>query len=239
MGSDEKQAEITFAERMDPGWLRSKPFDPAWGTRSWVKWATIMEAFARLGIRPGMSILDVGCGGGWTTAFLAEAGYSPVGVDIAPAALAIARERATRWTIDAEFIEADMEDFRLDRIFDAALVYDALHHCDRPDTVVANVAIHLRQGSWVLFGEPSWLHGFSPSARRQHRQTGRNEHGIRMSRLKRDCLGAGLGDFRRFFEGTRPYEGRFTEFAWQTIRLAAANLWVAPRASIWLAARKL
>jgi len=239
MRTDQKQAEIEFAERIDADWLRSKPFAPAWGTRSWVKWATIIEAFARLEIHPGASVLDVGCGPGWTTAFLAEAGYTAVGVDIAPAALEIARERGKRWGLDAEFFEADAEDFRLDRTFDATLVYDALHHCDRIDRVVANIAKHLRQGGWVLFGEPSWLHRLSPTARYEHRETGRNEYGIRISRLKRDCRRAGLGEFRRFFEGTRPYEGRLTEFAWQTVRLAAANLWVAPRASVWLAARKL
>jgi SAM-dependent methyltransferase len=238
MRTAEKQAEIEFAARMDPEWLRSKPFAPAWGSRSWVKWATVMEVFARLGIGPGASILDVGCGGGWTTAFLAEAGFLPVGVDIAPAALDVARERAQRWEIGAEFVEADVEDFWLARTFDAALVYDALHHCDRVDRVVANVARHLRPGGWVLFGEPSWLHRLSPIARYEHRETGRNEHGIRLSRLKSECRRAGLGDFRRFFEGTRPYEGRLTEFAWQTLRLAAANLWVAPKASVWLAARK-
>jgi SAM-dependent methyltransferase len=237
--SHQKQAEIEFAEQMDPDWLRSKPFAPAWGTRSWVKWATIMEAFSRLEIPHGASVLDLGCGGGWTTAFLAEAGYAPVGVDIAPAALEIARERAIRWGIDAQFVEADIEDFWLGRTFDAALIYDALHHCDRTEAVVANVARQLRRGGWVLFGEPSWLHRLSPTARHEHRATGRNEHGIRVSRLKRDCVQAGLGDFRRFFEGTRPYESRLTEFAWQTIRLAAANLWVSPRASVWLAARKL
>jgi SAM-dependent methyltransferase len=238
MRTDEKQAEIEFAAQMDPDWLRSKPFAPAWGTRSWVKWATIMEAFSRLGVAPGASVLDVGCGAGWTTAFLAEAGYLPLGIDIAPAALDVARARAKRWQIEAEFVEADAEDFWLDRTFDAALVYDALHHCDRTERVVANVARHLRRGGWVAFGEPSWLHRFSPGARHEHQDTGRNEYGVRVSRLKRDCRRAGLGDFRRFFEGTRPYERRFTEFSWQMIRLAAGNLWVAPRTSVWLAARK-
>lgn len=90
----------------------------------------------------------------------------------------------------------------------------------------------------MLFGEPSWLHTISPRARRVHRETGCSEHGVRVSSLKRYSRHAGLGEFRRFFEATRPYERRISEFLWQGIRLAAANVLVAPQAAVWLAARK-
>lgn len=234
-----KQAEIAHAQRsLEDGSLLGKPFRGDWGNDYWVKWSTITEAFRRLGFGEGSSILDVGCGTGWTTVFLAEAGYRPTGIDIAPAMLVAARELAQRWQVDAEFQEADMDAFDLDRQFDGALVFDALHHSDVPGNVVDNVARHLRPGGWALFGEPSWLHTISPRARRVHRDTGCSEHGVRVSELKTYCRDAGLGEFRRFFEATRPYEGRITGFLWQWIRLAAANVWVAPQAAIWLAARK-
>jgi SAM-dependent methyltransferase len=234
-----KLAEIEHAEQaLQEGSILGKPFKGEWGNDYWIKWSAITEAFRRLQIEPGSSVLDVGCGTGWTTAFLAEAGYDPTGIDLAPAMLEVARERARRWQIDVEFREADMDDFSLGRTFDAALVFDALHHSNRPERVVANVAQHLKPGGWVLFGEPSWLHQVSPRARKVHRDTGCSEHGIPASRLKRYCRQAGLSDFRRFFEATRPYERRITEFLWQWVRLGAANFWVAPQASIWLAARK-
>jgi SAM-dependent methyltransferase len=234
-----KLSEIAHAQRgLEDGSLVGKPFRGEWGNDYWVKWSTITEAFRRLGLREGSSILDVGCGTGWTTVFFAEAGYRPVGVDIAPAMVVVARDLAQRWRVDAEFREADMDEFDLGKTFDAALVFDALHHSEVPDRVVHNVARHLRPGAWVLFGEPSWLHAISPRARRVHRETGCSEHGIRVSALKRYCREAGLGEFRRFWEPTRPYERRITEFVWQWIRLAAANVWVAPQAAVWLAARK-
>jgi hypothetical protein len=90
----------------------------------------------------------------------------------------------------------------------------------------------------MIVGEPSWLHNISPDARRVHRQHGWIERGLTVRHLKRDCRGAGLGGFRRFFEGTRPYEGRVREFSWQAIRLCAANVAFAPQASVWLAAQK-
>ena len=234
-----KLSEIAYAEEaLADGSIHGKPFRGEWGNDYWVKWSAITEAFRRLDLRPGSSVLDVGCGSGWTTALLAEAGYRPTGIDIAPAMLEVGRQRAARWQIEVDFREADMDDFSLGRTFDGALVFDALHHSDHPERVVRNVARHLRPGAWVLFGEPSWLHRISPRARRVHAETGCSEHGIRASHMKKYCRQAGLGDFRRFFEATRPYERRTTEFLWQAIRLTAANFMVAPQAAIWLAARK-
>ena len=234
-----KLSEIATAQRaLEERSIHGKPFKGEWGNDYWVKWSTISEAFRRLQLEPGSAILDVGCGTGWTTAFLAEAGYRPAGVDIAPAMLTVARQLVRRWHVEAEFHEADMEEFSLDRSFSGALVFDALHHSDHPDRVVKNVARHLEAGGWVLFGEPSWLHNISPRARQVHRETGCSEHGIRVSQLKKYCKQAGLSDFRRFFEPTRPYERRSIEFVWQLMRLGAANIWAAPQAAIWLAARK-
>ena len=234
-----KLSEIEHAQRaLEDGSLLGKPFRGEWGNDYWVKWSTMTEAFRRLELGEGAKLLDLGCGTGWTTVFLAEAGFRTTGIDLAPAMLVAARERAQRWQVDVDFREADMDDFDLGTTFDAALVFDALHHSDVPDRVVANVAGHLRPGGWVLFGEPSWLHSISPRARKVHRDTGCSEHGIRVSDLEQYCREAGLGEFRRFFEPTRPYEGRVREFVWQWIRLAAANVWAAPQAAIWLAARK-
>ncbi len=104
--------------------------------------------------------------------------------------------------------------------------------------VVERIATALKPGGWVLFGEPSVLHGMSPSARRVNRDLGWVERGVRVSALKDDCSQAGLTEFRRFFEGTSPYESRLRGFAWQLIRLIAANVAVAPQSSLWIAAQK-
>jgi hypothetical protein len=118
------------------------------------------------------------------------------------------------------------------------LVYDALHHSARQRAVAANVARHLCPGGWALFGEPSWLHAVSPAARRTTRDLGWIERGIRIRSLRRDCVACGLGEFRRFFEPTGPYERRVRGFGWQGLRLVAADVAVAPQASVWLAAKR-
>jgi SAM-dependent methyltransferase len=236
-----KVAEIANAQNaVDSGRLdKTKPFGPTWPPYYWTKWSALSAIVVHhLHIPPGSDVLDVGCGPGWTSAFLAESGYRVLGLDVAPAWVRVGQERARRWDVSAEFQTADMDDFYLGRSFDAALVFDALHHSERPAAVVRNIARHIRPGGWVVFGEPSWLHSISPHAKATSEEQGAIERGIAVSALKRWCAQAGLGHFRRFFEGTEPYERRVIQFGWQLIRLVAANVWVAPQASIWLAAQK-
>nr|MDQ3642887.1 class I SAM-dependent methyltransferase [Actinomycetota bacterium] len=133
-GERNKLAEIATAqESFERGLPQSfrKPFGAPWGTEPWLKWATIVHILDRLHIREGQTILDLGCGTGWTTLFLAEAGYQPTGVDLTPAAIRMAATRAERWGVRADFEVGDMDMLDLDREFDAVLVYDALHHTAR------------------------------------------------------------------------------------------------------------
>jgi SAM-dependent methyltransferase len=231
-----KRAEIASRDRAFMAAEASKPF--GWETYHWVKWATIAEAVKRLGVPAGASVLDLGCGPGWISLFLAESGYRVTAVDLVPANVELTRARAERWGLEVDARVADMEQLKLGTSFDLVVVYDALHHSARQAEVVRGVAAHLRPGGWVLFGEPSWLHDLSPRARADARERGWRERGVRLRALRRHCRAAGLGELRRFFQGTQPYERRGREFVWQLVRLAAANLAVAPGAQIWLAARR-
>jgi SAM-dependent methyltransferase len=217
-----KQAEVDVRTEEFMHSEAHKPF--GWGAEHWVRWGTVEEAFHRLSIAPPTPVLDVGCGSGWTTLLLAEAGFCAVGIDLVPANVEFARSRADRWTSSAHFEQADMDAFELNPRFGAVLVFDSLHHSRRQAEAVACMARHLEPGGWALFGEPSWLHWISPRARHTTRQRGWSERGLTVRGLRRDCLAAGLDEFRRFFEGTRPYESRTRGFGWQLARLGAAPL---------------
>jgi SAM-dependent methyltransferase len=215
-----------------------KPFGRAWGHSYWTKWAAITSVINRLDIPDDARILDIGVGTGWTTLFLAEAGYDVLGITLAPAAVEIAQERADKWSSTAQFGVGDMEELAFESQFDFALIFDALHHSMRQAQVIHGIANALKPGGWVLFGEPSILHGISPGARRTNKELGWVERGVAVPALKRDCSRAGLTQFRRFFEGTSPYESRTRQFAWQLIRLITADIAFAPQSSVWFAARK-
>ena len=235
-----KQAEVTSrTPEMMAGEAR-KPFgwSHGWGAECWLQWAAVTEMLHRLAIAPPASVLDLGCGPGWTSAFLAEAGYAPTGVDLVPANVEVARERAARWDVAAEFVVGDLEELDLGREFDAALLLDALHHSTRPRAVLERAAGHLRPGGWLLLGEPSWLHRFSPHARRTSREPGWAERGLGVRGLRRGLRAAGFADVRRFFGATRPYEGRVRGLLREGLRLTGANLAAAPQMHVWLAARR-
>lgn len=99
-----KVHEIETAEASrDAAHAWTKPFGPEWGFHYWGKWQTICFALYNLGVERGSSILDVGAGGGWTAIFLAESGFCAVGVDLAPAHIEVATQRAARYGSSAEF----------------------------------------------------------------------------------------------------------------------------------------
>ena len=216
-----------------------KPFGDFWGSNYFTKWAVIAYALSALGLREGHTILDIGVGGGWTTLFLAEAGFIATGVDIAPASIAVARRRADRYNSSARFEVADMDTLDLGETFDGVLMFDALHHTTRQREVIRRVVLHLKPDGWALFGEPSWLHAISPHARRTNKELGWVERGIVLRTLKRDCRLAGLNEFRRFYEGTSPFARGASSFAWQLARLIGAQVQFSPQTSIWLAAKRI
>jgi SAM-dependent methyltransferase len=58
--------------------------------------------------RPKAKALDLGCGTGPASCYLAEAGFDVTGIDIAPSAIALAREMAAKRNLDIKFLVADV-----------------------------------------------------------------------------------------------------------------------------------
>jgi len=231
-----KLAEIKSRQKTGIGPLT--PFRER-GTRgfSFTRYATVMHAFETLGLNgDGASLLDVGCGTGWSSVFLAQRGFAVTGVDIVPANIQGAQTLASRWKVQADFRIADMEYLDLDQTFDCALVYNSLHHTRRQRTVLRTIYRHLKPGGWLLIGEPSWLHRYSADGRSTSDEKGWVERGVTMRGLRRDCRAAGFRQLRRYFEGTHPASG-MRELAWQALRLAGMPFSTSPSAMIWLAAQ--
>lgn len=77
-------------------------------------------------------VLDVGCGTGELTLFLARLGYEVLGIDIAPTAIAQAREKAYWRRVNAKFL-----------IWDALNLEGLADHGFRFQTVVDSAMFHL------------------------------------------------------------------------------------------------
>ena len=111
--------------------------------------------FEAAGIRPGMRVLDVGCGSGDTSFLLAEmVGQSGnvVGVDRAADAIVAAKARsAGRGNV--RFVEGDPSNMRFDEPFDAAVGRFVLMFQAQPHEMLHRVALHVRHGGLVAFHE--------------------------------------------------------------------------------------
>lgn len=107
----------------------------------------------KLNLPPRSRILDVGCGGGWVTQFLARLGHHVTGIDISEELLEIARERMAfdmyppyeNEPFRTEFHLLDLEEAAADygSPFDCVLFMSALHHFVNPVTAIRNATARL------------------------------------------------------------------------------------------------
>ncbi len=108
----------------------------------------------QLGLQPGATVLDVGCGPGLYCTRLARRGLRVTGVDFSATALNYARTQAERDGLSIEYRLADYRALDLVHAFDAALLiyYDfgVLPDGDR-DEVLRRVARALRPGGHLVF----------------------------------------------------------------------------------------
>jgi SAM-dependent methyltransferase len=65
--------------------------------------------------------LDLGCGSGFYTVYLARQGFEVTGVDFIPDAIGMARDRAAAAGVDVQLVEADVLQWESDRQFDLVL----------------------------------------------------------------------------------------------------------------------
>jgi SAM-dependent methyltransferase len=160
-----KQGEIDYLARLGPegaSHARGKPFtDPARG-----------ELLADIGgilmviPPPPARVLDLGCGSGWTSLFLARCGYDVVGQDIAPDMVALGEgQRAQAGLANLRFVVSDYESLDFRDEFDVAIFYDALHHALAPQAAIECCWRALKPGGVLVTVEPGVGHARSAGTR--------------------------------------------------------------------------
>jgi 2-polyprenyl-6-hydroxyphenyl methylase / 3-demethylubiquinone-9 3-methyltransferase len=95
-------------------------------------------------------VLDVGCGGGYLTNYLAKKGHLVSGVDLSEQSLQIAKKEDTTASVDYRRASAYELPYLKDS-FDVVCAMDLLEHVEKPATVIAEAARVLKKGGLFFF----------------------------------------------------------------------------------------
>ena len=113
---------------------------------------------ANLGVRPGMTICDMGCGNGYYTLQLAKMtgeNGSVVGVDVQPEMLGFLRERMEKEVV--ENIIPILGSFHNPRLpkdtIDLVLLVDVYHEFSHPEEMLAAMRASLKKGGMIVLVE--------------------------------------------------------------------------------------
>jgi SAM-dependent methyltransferase len=103
-----------------------------------------------LGIKPGMSVLDVACGSGNLAIPAAKAGAHVTGIDLAPSVIEHAKQRADAEGVDAKFEVGDAEALPYDDdSFDAVITMFGAMFAPRPDVTAEELIRVCKPGGLI------------------------------------------------------------------------------------------
>lgn len=237
-----KQDEIDYVQNtggLERVWLNEKPFrgaNPRESARLLRDFAAVIEF---LDLPEGARVLDVGCGPGWTSVFLARMGYVVTGFDLAPDMLTLAERRAAREGVSERctFCVADSEAFDFAPDFDAVLVYDTLHHTQKEDAVLQNCFRALKPGGKIVLAEPGYLHG--RRAQNVTAELGVTERGFAPRALKQTLARVGFHNIRHFVPTSRAFmDSPFAALKTALYDLAYYFVVAETHLQVWLVAHK-
>ena len=124
----------------------------------WLRARAERSEFARMLDRaiPGdATIVDVGCGTGQMSLYLARASRRVIGADLSHASLRVASAAARRFGLDraVTFIQMDLNGPALrSGAFDVVYSSGVLHHTPDPHAAFSRIARLARPGGWIVLG---------------------------------------------------------------------------------------
>jgi 2-polyprenyl-3-methyl-5-hydroxy-6-metoxy-1,4-benzoquinol methylase len=132
------------------------PGYPPRDTLSALRARALRSEFARLlddAVPREARVLEMGCGTGQLSLFLASGGRTVVGADLARPSLLLARDAAARYGVDARFVETDLRSpGLLPGSFEVVICSGVLHHTPDPRASFASVARLAGPGGVLLIG---------------------------------------------------------------------------------------
>jgi 2-polyprenyl-3-methyl-5-hydroxy-6-metoxy-1,4-benzoquinol methylase len=157
-------------ETMRKGELR-KPFWPGRRTEQYLnRFIQLIRLLEQLKIYPPARLLELGCGTGWMSEFLAIKGFDVMGTDIAPQNIedaklrlqsVIVKDLNPKLRFEIAAMESVADTVGPEQNYDAVFVFAALHHAFDWRRAVKSSFACIRPGGWLLIcDEPNVLHTF-------------------------------------------------------------------------------
>ena len=121
------------------------------GKRRWERRVQLLAS----SLRPGMRVLELGCGAGYFTAELARTGANVTAIDISPELLQMAKSEHAAANVSYELGNAYALDYP-DACFDAIVGSSVLHHLE-VDKAVREMYRVLKPAGMISFTEPNMM----------------------------------------------------------------------------------
>ena len=141
-----------------------------------------------LGNLKGKKILDIGCGNGALSFYLARKGAKVIGIDLSPNFIEVCQKAAESSNLDLEFksMNAQIPDFE-DDLFDIVVGSRVIHHLPNIELFFKECKRILKKKGFIVFIEPLKKNVivelnrkiFAPTKRTRH------EHPLKMSDLEK------------------------------------------------------
>jgi len=119
-----------------------------------LRWARRVKMLSRH-LRPGMSVLELGCGTGYFTRELARSGADIVAIDVSPELLEIAKANCSTPNVRYEIHNAYELSYP-DAGFDSVVGSSVLHHLELEEAL-GEIYRVLKPGGTIYFTEPNML----------------------------------------------------------------------------------
>jgi SAM-dependent methyltransferase len=124
---------------------------------AWLRTRAERSAFARLldaSIPGDARIVEIGCGTGQMSLYLARADRIVVGCDLSRGALSLGASAARRWGVDkVRFVECDLANLPLkEGAFDVVYCSGVLHHTPDPRASFSAIVKAVRPGGTIVIG---------------------------------------------------------------------------------------
>jgi SAM-dependent methyltransferase len=119
-----------------------------------LRWARRVKMLSNH-LRPGMTVLELGCGTGYFTQELARSGADVVAIDVSPELLEIARSNCSAPNVRYQIENAYALSYP-EAVFDSVVGSSVLHHLEIA-AALRNIYRVLKPGGTIYFTEPNML----------------------------------------------------------------------------------